>query len=124
MKHRSPVILPAIAAIVLTIAATWFALERLGWPWWAGYLVGLNVATFFIYGYDKWISSGARTRVPENVLHGLALFGGTPAAFAAQRLWRHKTNKRSFRIRFWAIVALQCAGIIALAAVVLNQAKG
>jgi uncharacterized membrane protein YsdA (DUF1294 family) len=45
--------------------------------------------------------------VPERVLHLLALAGGTPAAFAAQRLFRHKTIKAPFRLQFTLIAAAQ-----------------
>jgi uncharacterized membrane protein YsdA (DUF1294 family) len=46
-------------------------------------------------------------RVPERVLHLTAFAGGTPGAFAAQRLFRHKTVKTRFRAWFWILFALQ-----------------
>jgi len=46
-------------------------------------------------------------RVPEAVLHGLALVGGTPGALAGQAMFRHKTRKPSFRRVFASIVLLQ-----------------
>ena len=36
----------------------------------------------------------------------LALLGGWPGAFLAQRYFRHKTQKVSFQIVSWLIVAL------------------
>jgi uncharacterized membrane protein YsdA (DUF1294 family) len=59
-----------------------------------------------LYGYDK-AAAGRGRRVPELVLHGAELLGGTPAAFVAQQLFRHKTQKTSFQVRFWIIVAVQ-----------------
>ena len=76
-----------------------------------GLLVGINVTTFALYGYDKWSSRRETFRVPENLLHLAALAGGSPAAFAGQQVFRHKTRKRSFRIAFWAIVILQAAAL-------------
>jgi uncharacterized membrane protein YsdA (DUF1294 family) len=52
-------------------------------------------------------------RVPESVLHLMALAGGTPAAFAGQRALRHKTAKQSFRAWFWVIVVAQTAALSA-----------
>jgi uncharacterized membrane protein YsdA (DUF1294 family) len=74
-----------------------------------GYLAGVNVATLILYGYDKAVAGGGQRRVPESWLHGLALLGGTPGAFLAQRLFRHKTVKPAFQRTFWMIVVLQVA---------------
>ena len=35
------------------------------------------------------------------------LLGGTIAAFAAQRVLRHKNRKASFQFKFWATTAVQ-----------------
>lgn len=78
-----------------------------------GYAAGINVAAFFLYGYDKAAAEGRRLRVPENVLHAAALLGGSPAALLAQQVFRHKTTKPSFRVSFWLIVAVQVAAIAA-----------
>jgi uncharacterized membrane protein YsdA (DUF1294 family) len=37
----------------------------------------------------------------------LAFLGGSPAAFAAQKVLRHKTRKTSFQKTYWTIVFLQ-----------------
>jgi uncharacterized membrane protein YsdA (DUF1294 family) len=74
-----------------------------------GALAGVNVATILLYGYDKTVAGGKRVRVPENVLHLLALLGGTPAALFSQVFFRHKTLKPSFRRTWWLIVVLQIA---------------
>ena len=79
------------------------------------YLAGINVATFTNYAYDKAGSSRDWARIPERVLHFLASAGGTPAAFLAQRLLRHKTLKRPFQVRFWIIVAVQLVAVAAYA---------
>lgn len=71
------------------------------------YLIGANLATFFLYGYDKAIAGGTKTRVPETVLHGVAFAGGTPAALASRILFRHKTTKPAFQKAFWGVITLQ-----------------
>ena len=75
-------------------------------PVWIGALAGVNLATIVLYGYDKAVSGGTWRRVPENVLHLLALLGGSPAALLSQALFRHKTIKPSFRRLYWLIVLL------------------
>jgi uncharacterized membrane protein YsdA (DUF1294 family) len=76
-----------------------------------GALAGVNLATMLLYGYDKAVAGGSKLRVPERVLHVLALVGGSPAALLSQQLFRHKSVKPSFRRVFWLIVVLQLAAI-------------
>ncbi len=77
-------------------------------PVYAG-LVGVNIVTLLLYGYDKQRAIVGGTRVPEAALHLAALLGGSPAAALGQGLFRHKTQKRGFRAVFAAIVLLQAA---------------
>ena len=92
----------------LTGAGAVTALARYaGYSWLLSYLAGVNVATFALYGYDKIAAIKDRLRVPELLLHLLTVIGGTPAAFVAQSLFRHKTVKRSFQVAFWVIAVAQ-----------------
>jgi len=81
--------------------------------WWTqfsppyAYFISMSVITFIFYGYDKRQSQRNRLRVPEIILHMLALLGGSPGAFMGQIYFRHKTKKLRFRIVFLAIVLLQ-----------------
>ncbi len=74
----------------------------------------MNVATLLWYGLDKWRAIRGGRRVSEAVLLGLAALGGSPGALVAQRLFRHKTAKRSFQVAFWILVILQAAIVIAV----------
>ncbi len=62
-----------------------------------------SLVLFLLYGYDKRQAQRGGWRVPEARLHLLSLFGGWPGGFLAQRLFRHKTRKRSFQLGFWLI---------------------
>ena len=73
------------------------------------YLLSINLVVMLAYGYDKLIAGSSMTRVPEKVLHTLSLAGGSPGALMAQRLFRHKTLKKSFQVAYWLIVLLQLA---------------
>ncbi len=97
------------AAIVLAAVLAWgFGLDGL-----LSWLIGINIVTFLTYGCDKTIAGSGRTRVPERVLLGLALMGGTVGAWLGMRLFHHKTAKESFEFRFWAIVAVQVVLVVA-----------
>ncbi len=107
-----PIRLHAILALVLvgcgTVGLWWTLAPTNTWPvWLACWLVAVNVVTLGYYGFDKTRAQGGDGRVPELVLHGLSAVGGSPGAFVAMRLFRHKTVKGSFRIMFWCIVVLQ-----------------
>ena len=109
-----------IAGAAVTATAAWLLTQRLHWPALLAYLAGVNVATFGAYLYDKAVarrdpaSAGGRLwRVPESALHVMALAGGTVAAFAGQRLLRHKTLKQPFRAWFWTIAAVQFVALSA-----------
>lgn len=55
-----------------------------------------NLVAFATFGLDKFASSRAMRRVPENRLLILTLFGGL-GALSASSLFRHKTRKQPFR---------------------------
>jgi uncharacterized membrane protein YsdA (DUF1294 family) len=74
-----------------------------------GAVVLLSLTSFVFYGYDKRQAALGGRRVPEATLHWLALFGGIPGAIAGQQVFRHKTQKLSFRIVFWLVVVVHLA---------------
>ena len=52
-----------------------------------------SVVTLVVYGVDKRAAQRGSRRVPEGMLHAMALLGGWPGALVAQRLFHHKTLK-------------------------------
>ncbi len=104
-------VVPFIAAAVLTLLIN-ALLPALGLAW--SWILGVSVASFFTYGYDKSIAGRGVTRVPEVVLHLLTAVGGTFGSFLGMQIFRHKTQKKPFRIVFWAIVVIQIVIIIVL----------
>jgi uncharacterized membrane protein YsdA (DUF1294 family) len=70
-----------------------------------------SCASFIAYWLDKRRAVGGGRRVPERTLHLLAFLGGWPGALLAQRQFRHKTKKVTFRIVFWIVVVLH-VGIV------------
>lgn len=83
-----------------------FALHRRGVDWWwaGGYGLVLGVVTYAAYALDKRRARERAWRLPEGRLQLLALLGGWPGAFLAQRRFRHKVSKGGFQVVFWLIV--------------------
>jgi uncharacterized membrane protein YsdA (DUF1294 family) len=67
---------------------------------------------FIAYAIDKWAAMNNRWRTAEGTLHLFALAGGWPGALMAQQALRHKTQKKAFRVVFWATVMLNCAAFV------------
>ena len=100
-----------LVVAALAVAALSFVL------WWTGlagahaYLSAASAVTLAFYGYDKRRAVAGGTRIPELILHVLALAGGSPGALLGQVLFRHKTRKVSFKIVFMLIVAVQLIAV-------------
>ena len=50
------------------------------------YLIAINVITFFLYGIDKMKAQRSKWRIPEAVLLGLPVIGGTIGALFGMRV--------------------------------------
>ena len=70
----------------------------------------MSAVAFALYATDKRRAVGAKLRISELTLHVVALLGGWPGAFVAQRVFRHKWRKGSFMTWFWTIVAVHAGG--------------
>ena len=77
-------------------------------------LIAVNLWTMFRFWQDKACARAGLRRVPEADLLTLALIGGTPGAFLARKLFRHKTRKQPFSDRLFWIAAIQAGVVIGL----------
>lgn len=109
--HRSPQVTFLVAAIVMgavtmSIGIVWGQI-----PWLWAYLLGINVSTFVLYAYDKFVAGTSAIRVPERVLILVAAAGGSIAAILGTELLRHKVSprKRAFRIQLSIVVLVHVA---------------
>jgi len=78
-------------------------------------LTTINLWTILRFHQDKHRAIAGARRIPEANLLGLALLGGTPGAFVARHLFRHKTRKQPFSSLLWLITAIQAGVIIGFA---------
>jgi uncharacterized membrane protein YsdA (DUF1294 family) len=67
-------------------AAVWFAV--------------LNAVTFVAFGFDKWRASAGKRRVSEFSLALLGALGGWPGGLLGMNVFRHKTAKLTFKLKY------------------------
>ena len=77
--------------------------------WWEAWLVAVNPVAFLAFGWDKALARGQKVRIPEWVLHGLAVGGGVVGALLGMSVFRHKTSKRSFRVTLTLLLLAEAA---------------
>ncbi len=114
MTKHSPKPLFLTVAAVFVIVLSFLLAHFLEIRFLYAYLIAVNLVTFVMYGLDKHWAIHNHSRIPEIVLHLLALAGGSGAALVAQITFRHKTKKRTFRLIFIAIVLIQLIAIAAM----------
>lgn len=74
-----------------------------------GYLLAINIASFFLYGIDKYKAKKGRWRISEAILLLMAVIGGSIGAWAGMRLWHHKTMHKRFKYGIPIIIIIQVA---------------
>ena len=73
------------------------------------YLLAINIATFFLYGIDKYKAKKSKWRISEATLLTMAAIGGSIGAWVGMRLWYHKTMHKKFKYGIPIIIILQVA---------------
>ena len=71
------------------------------------YLLAVNIATFFLYGIDKYKAKKGKWRISEATLLLMAVIGGSIGAWGGMRLWHHKTMHKKFKYGIPIIIILQ-----------------
>ena len=77
----------------------------------------MNILAFCLLGIDKHRARTRQWRIPERVLFGAALLGGSAGAWAGMYLFHHKTKHWYFVVGMPAILILQ----ICIAALIGNM---
>lgn len=76
------------------------------------YVAVVNIATFLMYGIDKWNAKRDLRRIPEKTLLGIAAIGGSIGAYAGMQFFHHKTRKPKFYIGIPLIFAIQMGVLV------------
>nr|WP_262674867.1 DUF1294 domain-containing protein [Paenibacillus sp. J5C2022]MCU6707226.1 DUF1294 domain-containing protein [Paenibacillus sp. J5C2022] len=77
-----------------------------------GAIVILNVYTFLLMGWDKKSAKLKRRRTPEKRLFLLSAVGGAAGTLWGMKVWRHKTQHRSFTVGIPFLLALHLIVVI------------
>ena len=75
------------------------------------WLAIINLSTFLTFGFDKWRAGRAGWRTPENTLLLMAALGGWPGGLLAMNVFRHKTAKWTFKLKYAVAVIPFACGI-------------
>jgi uncharacterized membrane protein YsdA (DUF1294 family) len=59
-----------------------------------------NVITFLAFAFDKWNATCSKFRVLEFSLVALGLLGGWPGGFLGMVVFKHKSSKWTFKIKY------------------------
>jgi uncharacterized membrane protein YsdA (DUF1294 family) len=57
---------------------------------------------FLLFGFDKWRANRGGRRVAEATLCGVSALGGWPGGLLGMVVFRHKSAKGSFQLKFAA----------------------
>ncbi|WP_414900707.1 DUF1294 domain-containing protein [Sphingomonas flavalba] len=79
-----------------------------------GLVAAINAWTMLRFWQDKRRAEAGNRRIPESALLTLAALGGTPGAYLARRMFRHKTRKQPFSDRLHLIAVVQAGLLIGL----------
>ncbi|WP_253254158.1 DUF1294 domain-containing protein [Xanthomonas arboricola] len=88
----------AFAGRLPTLLALWYA--------------ATSIVAMLTYRRDKRAARRGGQRTPETTLHLIALLGGWPGALLAQAMFRHKSSKAAFQLRFWITVVVNVAVLV------------
>lgn len=107
--QRGPsfLVIPAFLFIVIAVST-----QRPVSPNWLVIYAVASIACFSGYGLDKAAASQKQWRVSETILLLVGLVGGWPGAILAQEVFRHKTQKKTFRTLFWMSVGINMAAFV------------
>lgn len=75
------------------------------------YLLSINVISFILFGFDKFLAMRSKRRIPEKELFTVATIGGALGGLFAILVFNHKISKPSFMWRFMFLFILNVIGV-------------
>ena len=71
------------------------------------YILAISTFSFLLFGFDKRSATRGGYRISEFVLLLLSFLGGSVGSLLGILIFRHKTSKTSFKIKFGLILLAQ-----------------
>jgi uncharacterized membrane protein YsdA (DUF1294 family) len=68
----------------------------------AGWLALSSAWAFLLFGFDKWRAARGGRRVSEAALCWVSMLGGWPGGLLGMLIFRHKSAKGAFQVKFAA----------------------
>lgn len=81
--------------------------------WILGWLVLASALNFLLFAHDKLRAKASGGRIPEFWLVSLGAAGGWIGGLAAMLLFRHKTAKLSFQLKYAVALIIQLGWLLA-----------
>jgi uncharacterized membrane protein YsdA (DUF1294 family) len=66
----------------------------------AVWFTAVNAMAFLSFGLDKWCAQRPGRRTPESFLALLGALGGWPGGLLGMNVFRHKTAKWTFKLKY------------------------
>jgi uncharacterized membrane protein YsdA (DUF1294 family) len=76
--------------------------------------LAVNLIAFVLIGYDKKLAKNNKRRISEQTLLFWVALGGTIGSSLAMSIFRHKTTKMSYRLKFLGIILIQILAVYLL----------
>lgn len=106
MSHRFRYqIIFGVLAAILAVGLFLLLETTTEWAWYWNWLISTSGVAFAFYAFDKLSSKAGTGRVPELILHLLALAGGFVGALLGMLVFRHKSNFRAHPLFVPVIIA-------------------
>ena len=81
---------------------------------WVVIYLGWNIVTFLIMGLDKLLAKMDKRRISEKTLLLTAFFMGGLGSFCGSKVFRHKTQKKKFKILLPVSIIVNMATVIGI----------
>lgn len=75
------------------------------------YLLSINVVSFILFGFDKFLAIKNKSRIPEKELFTVSTIGGAIGGMFAILVFKHKISKASFIWKFMILFIINIVGI-------------
>lgn len=74
-------------AVAATMSLYYFVMQGTDLSWYLNWIITTSMVLFCLYGFDKMLEKLGVTRIPNMVLHLMALFGGFIGGFLGRGLF-------------------------------------